>query len=86
MSKDTPLGVALMELTSLPADGSAVERWLGLEPATGMDMGMACGRHALLTAVGCWCAVWFGVVFGVFECMLWYCCKCLFSVYTRYNT
>lgn len=48
LSKDIPLGVALVELTSLPADGSAVESLLELEPATGMDMGMACGRHVYI--------------------------------------
>eukprot|EP00752_Nemacystus_decipiens_P012046 g10680.t1 len=43
LSKDKPLGVALVDLASLPNDGSAVESWQGLEPATGMDGGLACG-------------------------------------------
>ena len=44
LSKDKPLGVALVDLASLPNDGSAVESWQGLEPATGMDEGLTCGR------------------------------------------
>lgn len=44
LAKDKPLGVALVDLASLPNDGSAVESWQGLEPAMGMDARMACGR------------------------------------------
>ncbi|CAM9992524.1 unnamed protein product [Ectocarpus sp. 6 AP-2014] len=43
LSKDKPLGVALLDLASLPRDGGSVESWQALEPATGMDADMACG-------------------------------------------
>ncbi|CAM9701229.1 unnamed protein product, partial [Scytosiphon promiscuus] len=44
LTKDKPLGVALVDLASLPADGSPAESWQKMEPATGMDEEMECGR------------------------------------------
>ena len=60
ISKDKPLGVGLVDLASLPADGKASVTWETLEPATGMDSGMACGRCV------CWMPFFFvGVFIGL---------------------
>lgn len=44
ISKDKPLGVALVDLASLPEDGRAVVDWRPLEPVIGMDEDTRCGR------------------------------------------
>ena len=48
IAKDKPLGVGLVDLASLPSDGKALVTWETLEPATGMDPDMACGRCVCL--------------------------------------
>ncbi len=70
LSKDKPLGIALVDLASLPSDGRAVESWQPLEPAMGMDDQMACGRW------GDSCAVYGGRGGGV-EGGIFFVCSCL---------
>ena len=61
IAKDKPLGVGLVDLASLPADGKAMVTWETLEPATGMDPDMTCGRYTRVYFGACV----FGWVFWV---------------------
>lgn len=65
ITKDKPLGVGLVDLASLPSDGKASLTWETLEPATGMDPDMTCGRYVYYTCLFCVCCVGLFWVVGV---------------------
>lgn len=92
ISKDKPLGVGLVDLASLPADGKASVTWEALEPATGMDPDTACGRCVACARARvsvCWvCLVCFVFLSGVFvRCVcfwarvLFFCVLCYLGVF-----